>query len=47
MTRDAGLDVAALLGLTGRGAWAMAGLFWATYLTLIAFSGGIPASIAS
>jgi hypothetical protein len=42
VTRDAGPDVPALLGLTGHGAWAMAGLFWATYLTLIALSGGPP-----
>jgi hypothetical protein len=35
-------DVPRLIGLTGPGAWAMAGLFWATYLLLITFSGGPP-----
>lgn len=35
-------DVPRLLGLTGPGAWAMAGLFWATYIVLVAFSGGPP-----
>lgn len=35
-------DAPRLLGLTGPGAWAMAGLFWATYIVLIALSGGPP-----
>lgn len=42
MTATRNPDVPRLLGLTGPGAWAMAGLFWATYLVLVAFSGGAP-----
>ena len=42
MTATPGPDVPRLLGLTGPGAWALAGLFWATYLLLVAFSGGPP-----
>lgn len=42
MTTVAGPDVPRLLGLTGPGAWAMAGLFWMTHIILVTLSGGAP-----
>lgn len=35
-------DLGRLLGLSGPGAWMLAGLFWATYLVIAHFSGGRP-----
>ena len=42
MKAGPGPDVPRMLGLTGPGAWAMAGVFWVTYIILIALSGGPP-----
>lgn len=38
----AAVDIGRLLGLTGPGAWALAGLYCVTYLTLAAWAGGPP-----
>jgi hypothetical protein len=37
-----GVDIGRLLGLTGPGAWVLAGLYCVTYLTLAAWAGGPP-----
>lgn len=37
-----GVDIGRLLGLSGPGAWALAGLFCVTYLTLALWAGGAP-----
>jgi hypothetical protein len=40
--RPAPVDIPRLLGITGPGAWVLAGLYCATYLTLATLSGGPP-----